>query len=80
MADTNEENNHDHDDETLPPRFPLDHVSCHNLCDLSRRSGYPLRTIQRWKTNGIPLYSADRLAIRLGVHPANIWPQWTDIL
>ena len=62
------------------PRFPLDHVSCNNLCDLSRRSGYPLRTIQRWKTSGIPLYSADRLAIRLGVHPANIWPDWIDTL
>lgn len=60
------------------PRFPLDQVDYANFCDLSRRSGYPLRTIQRWKTTGIPLYSADRLAIRLGTHPAIIWPQWID--
>ena len=61
------------------PRFPLDHLSYNNLCELSRRSGYPLRTIQRWKASGIPLYSADQLAIQLGVHPATIWPQWTGI-
>jgi hypothetical protein len=60
------------------PRFPLDPVLCRNLCDLSRRTGYPLRTIQRWKTSGIPRYSADELAVRLGVHPANIWPQWIE--
>ena len=59
-------------------RFPLDQVTCTNLCDLARRSGYPVRTIQRWKTTGIPYYSADKLAIKLGLHPANIWPQWTD--
>ena len=60
-------------------RFPLDDITCTNLSELSRRSGYPLRTIQRWKTTGVPLHSADQLAIRLGVHPANIWPQWYQL-
>jgi hypothetical protein len=60
------------------PRFPLDHVSCRNLCDLARRSGYPPTHHPTMEDQRHPLYSADQLAIRLGVHPANIWPQWTD--
>ena len=55
-------------------RFPLSDVGYTNLSELARHSGYPLRTIQRWKTNGIPSRSADHLAVRLGLHPANIWP------
>ena len=60
------------------PTFSLDNVHRTNLSELSRRSGYPLRTIQRWKTSGIPLHSADRLACRLGLHPGNIWATWWD--
>ena len=61
-------------------RFSLDEIRYTNLCDLARRSGYPLRTIQRWKTNGIPAHSADHLAIRLGLHPASIWESWYETL
>ena len=61
------------------PTFSLDDVKRINLSELSRRTGYPLRTIQRWKTTGIPLHSADRLACRLGLHPATIWPRWFTI-
>ena len=61
------------------PTFSLDDVKRINLSELSRRTGYPLRTIQRWKTTGIPLHSADRLACRLGLHPATIWPHWFTI-
>ena len=57
-------------------RFPLADVPARNLSDLSRRTGYPLRTIQRWRLNGIPYWSADRVAIRLGIHPALIWTNW----
>ena len=62
------------------PRFSLDEIERINLSELARRSGYPLRTIQRWKTSGIPRYSADRLACRLGLHPGSIWPSWWDTL
>ncbi len=58
------------------PTFDLDHITYVNLCDLARRSGYSVRTLQRWKTTGIPLHSADQLACRLGHHPATIWPHW----
>ena len=60
------------------PTFSLDNVGRTNLCELARRTGYPVRTLQRWNTTGIPRYSADRLAIRLGRHPASIWDDWYD--
>lgn len=38
------------------------------------------RTVQRWRTGQIRLNEqfADQLACHLGVHPANIWPNWFD--
>jgi lambda repressor-like predicted transcriptional regulator len=56
--------------------FSLDAIPRRNLSELARRTGYTVRTIQRWNTTGIPLHSADQLACRLGLHPANIWPTW----
>ncbi len=61
---------------TTTTRFPLADTGFTNMCHLSRVCGYPVRTLQRWKISGIPLYSADKLAIRLGRHPANIWRNW----
>ena len=58
------------------PTFPLTEIRFANLSELSRNTGYPLRTIQRWNTTGVPRNSADRLAIKLGMHPANIWTTW----
>ena len=58
------------------PRFALDEIHYRNLSELSRHTGFPLRTIQRWRTSGIPRNSADELAVRLGLHPANIWHTW----
>jgi hypothetical protein len=59
------------------PRFPLDAITGYNHCELARHTGFAVRSIQRWTRDGIPLWSADKLAISLGVHPANIWPDWT---
>ena len=61
---------------TTAYRFPLAEVPTPNLSELSRRTGYPLRTIQRWRVDGIPYWSADRVAIRLGIHPSLIWTDW----
>lgn len=34
-------------------------------------------TIDRWKTKGLPWFSADQVAIkRVGLHPSLIWPSW----
>ena len=43
--------------------------------------GVPKNAIAVWKTRGIKLdaFRADRLAIRIGLHPALVWgQQWWD--
>lgn len=44
-------------------------------CD---RLGFPRSTVCRWMKHGIPWERADVLVIQLGLHPAEIWPQWID--
>ncbi len=40
------------------------------LCDVSRS------TVQRWARSGVDEWSADRVAMAVGVHPAELWPDW----
>jgi hypothetical protein len=35
--------------------------------------------VQRWRAGGVPLYSADRAALRAGAHPAEVWPDFHTI-
>ncbi len=46
-----------------------------NLADLL---GVTRRAVVRWRHAGIPIYSADRAAVALGVHPSLIWPEWWE--
>ena len=48
--------------------------------ELAVRTGFPARTIHRWKHNGIPDRNADRAAVALGLHPMTIWPNYCDEL
>lgn len=32
--------------------------------------------IHLWRRDGLPDQAADRIALRLGYHPAQIWPDW----
>jgi len=34
------------------------------------------KTVYRWAAKGLCAESADRVAHHLGMHPANIWPNW----
>lgn len=39
-------------------------------------------TMKQWESEGIPYMTADRYAVRLGLHPSQVWPDWwlyTDI-
>ena len=40
--------------------------------DLSRKSCY------RYFVSGLPMHVADRLAIRCGFHPLEVWPDFHD--
>lgn len=36
------------------------------------------RSVAMYRAGGVPFLQADRIACRIGVHPANIWPEyWT---
>lgn len=50
---------------------PLDDASASVLADRYRTS---TRSIQRWRRDGIPLCSAERLAELMGLHPLELWP------
>ena len=59
----------------LIPLLPENRKRAAELLGVSRE------TINRWhnpKTT-ISEHQADRYAIRLGLHPGNIWPNWFDI-
>ncbi len=53
-------------------------VSIHRL---ARDLGLPVRTVHRWhRTGAVPATSADRAAVALGHHPAEIWPTaWSGL-
>ncbi len=34
--------------------------------------------IYRWRQYGLTWFTADRIAVKMGLHPAEIWPQWFD--
>lgn len=46
---------------------------------LSDRLHVDRHTVYRWQREGLSVYQADRVAIRLGLHPVLIWPQWLDV-
>jgi len=49
-------------------------VSC-----LAQALGRQRAQVQKWRRDGVPLCSADRLAVAVGCHPVEIWPEWYDV-
>ena len=47
--------------------------------ETARRTGYSKTAIAEWTRNGrIRADRADRVAIALGHHPAELWPDWWE--
>ena len=44
----------------------------------AERFGVDRQLIYRWLDQGVGVYVADGIAIRLGLHPWFIWPDWFD--
>lgn len=69
-------------DSTTNPPWSLDAVldACANpsAAVLAVRLGVSTRTIWRWHNSGLSDVQADRIAVALDYHPANIWPDWHD--
>ena len=42
-------------------------------------TGKPLASLHRWCRQGVPIHTADELAVACGLHPASVWDQaWWD--
>lgn len=50
----------------------------HTISDLARTIGIDRAQVQRWKRVGLTPPAADRVAIALGHHPFELWPDWYD--
>lgn len=59
------------------PLAPLLIAAGHPSADvIAMQLGVSPRSIWRWHHRGLTDRQADRAAIALGYHPANIWPDW----
>ena len=70
---------------SMTERFPLEPLAraarADSVVALARAVGVSPRTVHRWAIAGIPTLAADRAAIAVGSHPANIWPrQWNQAI
>lgn len=43
---------------------------------LAQAIGVTRRTIYRWRVTGLQWWQADTVAVRLGRHVADLWPEW----
>jgi hypothetical protein len=44
--------------------------------DIAHMTGINPRLVYRWRTEGLIPVTADRVAVALGCHPVEIWPEW----
>jgi hypothetical protein len=51
----------------------------YSIAPFAERVGVSLRTVARWRKDGVPLTWADRAACSYGVHPSSIWDEWDDL-
>jgi len=61
------------------PRFPLAPLLAMlelSQSQLSNMYGVGGQSLKRWRECGLTVEAADRLAVRAGLHPAEVWPEW----
>ncbi len=47
-----------------------------SISELARQCSVHVRQMQRYRADGIPECVADRMAVRAGLHPGEVWPEW----
>lgn len=52
---------------------------CGGLRSLARWAGTNATKVRRWRTTGITVDDADRIAVSLGRHPVELWPNWYEL-
>ncbi len=67
------------------PRFPLGplrrriaHIPLADVAAMAGMSHEAIRIAVRPGAETISLAQADRIAIGLGIHPSELWPEWWD--
>ena len=61
-----------HSDDRLSPRQGATIGQTAGILGIGRGNLY------RYKREGLPMATADRLAIRIGIHPVILWPDFYD--
>lgn len=46
----------------------------------ARVLGIDRRAVNRWRHRGLTCRAADRVATALNLHPANLWPDWLEVV
>jgi hypothetical protein len=60
-------------------RFALEEVlGARSQSELARLVGVSVSAVQAWSERGLDEYRADQVAVALGRHPAEVWPQWSS--
>lgn len=60
------------------PRLPLEPLVARHggVSGLARALGRNRAQVGKWRQRGVTLDSADRIAVALGLHPVEVWPEW----
>lgn len=60
------------------PWAPLEAVLGGSASMISRQLGTSARAVYAWRRKGLRDDQADELAIRVGLHPGQVWADWFD--
>jgi hypothetical protein len=60
------------------PRWPIEPLLATGVTPAQLRARLGGAGYQRATVDGLSDQQADRIAIALGHHPANVWPDWAD--
>lgn len=65
----------------VAPRLPLDPLLAlyDSALGLARALKVDPRQVHRWSGYGVSIWTADELAVSLGFHPIELWPQWLEV-
>lgn len=63
------------------PRLPLEPLlrACGSGNNLAALTGYRRSHLTHWQREGVPVVAADDMAVALGMHPIELWPDWYEI-
>ena len=60
----------------LPLRALMEYLKIGEVTTFAEAVGLSRKSCYRYFAAGVPLYVADRLAIKVGVHPLEVWPDF----